>query len=62
MSEQFKIYIAVIIGNVIKVLAFVGLAIFFNKWWIALFGLFGETSLKWKELNKETQEEKSDGA
>ena len=41
MSEKLKQNIALLISNTIRVLAFIGLAIYFDKWWIVLLsGLF----------------------
>lgn len=41
MSEKLIQQIALLISNTIRVLAFIGLSMFFGKWWIALLsGLF----------------------
>ena len=52
MSEKLIQNIAILISNTIRVLAFIGLAIFFGNWWIALFSALFLTY---------TKEDKSDG-
>ena len=49
MSEKLKLYIALLITNTICVLAFIGLAIYFDKWWIALFSALFLSSAKKSE-------------
>ena len=55
MSENSKIYIAVLIKNIICLALWIVLAIVFNKWWIALFSVVSVTSIKSND-NKETNE------
>ena len=47
-----SLYWAWAIKNSICVICWVALAIIFNKWWIALFGLLFITSLKTSDIRK----------
>lgn len=48
MSEELKLEISVIISNTIRIIAFIVLAIIFDKWWIALFSALFLNSIKQK--------------
>ena len=39
MSDEIKIYIMIIIKNIVAIICFTILAVVFKKWWIALFSL-----------------------
>lgn len=53
MSEELIQQIALLISNTIRVLAFIGLAMFFGKWWIALLSALFLTYTKEEDSNGE---------
>ena len=46
MSEDLKLMIAVLIKNTVCTIAFILLAIAFNKWWLCLFGILFITTVE----------------
>lgn len=60
MHEQFWIITIALLSNVMMVLVFARLAIVFDKWWIALFALCLVKDVKFRNAEK-NQEEDSDG-
>ena len=54
MDDNLKLMLAVLAKNLLTIICFVVLAIFFNKWWLALFSILFMTSVeKDKKINKE---------
>lgn len=51
MSDKLIQQIALLISNTVRVLAFIGLAMFFGKWWIALFSALFLTYAKEDQTN-----------
>lgn len=56
MSENLKLEIAVLIENVITIIVFSILAIFFQKWWIILVSIFFLSFIKDKKEQKNDRE------
>lgn len=57
MSENLMLQIAVLLKNIVCIIAFILLAIVFNKWWIALFAVLFLTTVE-KEENKDGSDNK----
>lgn len=57
MSENLMLQIAVLLKNTVCIIAFILLAIVFNKWWIALFAVLFLTTVE-KEENKDGSDNK----
>lgn len=55
MSEDLKLMIAVLIKNTIVILEFIGLAIYFNNFWLSLLSVLFMTTVE-KTGGKENKE------
>lgn len=53
IEKKLKLQTILIMANVIKVIAFIVLAIFFQKWWLSLISVFFMTTpQEFKEITK----------
>lgn len=59
-DDMFWIWVINAIQNLGMMAAWTILAIFFNKWWIALFAIACFTSLKTGMAKKDTEDKKDD--
>lgn len=58
-EEDLKILVIAMITNIIVICAFIGLAISFQKWWIALLSILFYMPIKYKhDDDKNKKEEK----
>lgn len=60
MSEHSKMNAILLLSNTVRIIAFIVLAIVFNRWWIALFSALFLSSLDEEDQTdkKEDKEEK----
>ena len=52
MSEELKQQILVITTNILKLIGFIILAIYFQKWWLVLISILFMSSIEYKKDNK----------
>lgn len=58
-EEDLKILVIAMVTNITTICAFIGLAIFFQKWWIALFSILFYMKIRYKhDDDKNKKEEK----
>lgn len=60
MNDELKFYVICYIRNIIVLICFTILAIFFNKWWIVLFSMLFWVSVAKDKEEKDKEEEKED--
>lgn len=56
-EEDSKILAITMLTNIITICAFIGLAIFFQKWWIALFSILFYMPIKYKHDDDKNKKE-----
>lgn len=55
---NFKMHLLCTIKNIVILICYTFLAIYFNKWWIVLFGGLFLSSVKMERIKKDESEEK----